>query len=68
MREAGGYAKDAAPFSEFIWADYFRRRIKRSRLDENYEGSVAKALIMAHAHQASFMPGWCGPDHVISAP
>lgn len=68
VREAGGYAKDTTPFSEFIWADYFRRRIKRSRLEENYEGSVAKAMLMARAPEASFMPGWCGPDHVVSAP
>ena len=66
VREAGGYAKDTTTFSEFIWADYFRRRIKRSRLEENYEGSVTKALLMAHAQAADFMPGWCGPDHSIS--
>ena len=28
VREAGGFAKETTPFSEFIWADYFRRRIK----------------------------------------
>ena len=67
VREAGGYAKDATPFSEFIWADYFRRRIKRARLDDHYERSIAKAVELAHAHEAEFMPGWCGPDHVISA-
>jgi len=68
VREAGGYAKETTPFSEFIWADYFRRRIKRSRLEEDYEGAVAKAMLLARAHDASFMPGWCGPDHVSSAP
>ncbi|WP_293945167.1 ParB-like protein [Sphingomonas sp.] len=67
VREAGGYAKDVTPFSEFIWADYFRRRLKRPQLEAHYERAVAKALLLARAHEASFMPGWCGPDHVTSS-
>jgi hypothetical protein len=64
VREAGGYAKDATPFSEFIWADYFRRRLKWPLVDQHYERSVAKAMLLARAREASFMPGWSGPDHV----
>ena len=30
LRRAGGFAKDITPFSEFIWADYLRRRVKPS--------------------------------------
>jgi Putative ParB-like nuclease len=29
LRLAGGYAKDTTPFSEFLWADFVRRRMKR---------------------------------------
>src|SRR5262249_20861564 len=29
LRRAGGFAKDTTPFSEFMWADFLRRRIKR---------------------------------------
>ena len=29
LRRAGGYAKDTTPFSEFLWADFLRRRMKR---------------------------------------
>lgn len=68
VREAGGFAKDTTPFSEFIWADYFRRRLKRARLEDDYESSVAKALLLARAHEAEFMPGWCGPDQIVSGP
>ena len=28
LRRVGGFAKDSTPFSEFVWADFFRRRIK----------------------------------------
>ena len=67
MRESGGYAKDTTPFSEFIWADYFRRRIKRAKIDKHYDNTVLHALTLARAHEASFMPGWCGEDHKITA-
>ena len=29
LRRAGGYAKDTTPFSEFLWADFLRRRLSR---------------------------------------
>ncbi len=35
LRYAGGFAKDSTPFAEFLWADFFRPRIKAKtiRLD-----------------------------------
>lgn len=60
VREAGGYAKETIPFSEFIWADYFRRRIKPHRLDKKYDETVRAAVSLARSPDASFMPGWCG--------
>src|SRR5262252_6164725 len=32
LRRAGGFAKDTTPFSEFLWADFLRRREKRNQL------------------------------------
>ncbi len=28
LRRAGGFAKDTTPFSEFLWADFLRRRVQ----------------------------------------
>ena len=64
VREAGGYAKETIAFSEFIWADYFRRRIKPSHVKTKFEQTVSAALSLARSHEASFMPGWCGEDHI----
>ena len=30
LRRVAGFAKDTTPFSEFLWADFLRRRMKRS--------------------------------------
>jgi hypothetical protein len=60
LRQAGGYAKDATPFSEFIWADFLRRRIKRKAVEKNFPSALRKALTLAKAEAASYLPGWCG--------
>jgi hypothetical protein len=60
LRRAGGYAKDTTPFSEFMWADFLRRRIKRKAVDHDFEASVVEALRLARSGDAKYLPGWCG--------
>ncbi len=62
LRRAGGYAKDETPFSEFIWADFLRRRLKRKAVEKNYTDALGKALILAKSGNADYLPGWCGPS------
>jgi hypothetical protein len=33
LRRSGGLAKDTTPFSEFLWADFLRRRVKRQTVE-----------------------------------
>jgi hypothetical protein len=61
LRRAGGFAKDTTPFSEFLWADFLRRRVKRETVDAHFEHALGKALELAKEEQASYLPGWCGP-------
>ena len=61
LRKAGGFAKDTTPFSEFLWADFLRRRIKRKAVDSDFEKAMDKALKLAKSLEADFLPGWCGP-------
>ena len=61
LRRAGGFAKDTTPFSEFLWADFLRRRIKRSRVQENFTAALESALKLARSEDADYLPGWCGP-------
>jgi len=59
VREAGGYAKDATPYAEFLWADFLRPRIK---LKNKQPGGRAlkQALALAHTHETAYLPGWSG--------
>jgi hypothetical protein len=61
LRRAGGFAKDTMPFSEFLWADFLRRNMKRKAVDANFERAIAKALQLAKSKDADYLPGWCGP-------
>jgi len=61
LRRSGGFAKDTTPFSEFLWADFLRRRIKRKIVETDFSGAMEQALHLAKSSDADFLPGWCGP-------
>jgi hypothetical protein len=61
LRRAGGYAKDDTPYSEFLWADFLRRRVSLRLVTKNFETAVEKALRVARDGAASYLPGWAGP-------
>jgi hypothetical protein len=61
LRRSGGYAKDTTPFSEFLWADFLRRRIKQKRVEADFAEALDEALRLAKSADADFLPGWCGP-------
>lgn len=58
---AGGCPKDTAPFSEFPWADFLRRRIKRKQVEAEIDQALEQALRLAKSMDASCLPGWRGP-------
>ena len=61
LRRAGGFAKETAPFSEFIWADFLRRRVKQRVVEEDFARAMEMALKLAESTDANHLPGWCGP-------
>jgi hypothetical protein len=62
LRHAGGFAKDTTPFSEFLWADFLRRRMKRKLIERDFDRAMDKALALAKSTDADYLPGWCGPS------
>jgi hypothetical protein len=60
LRHIGGYAKDTTPFSEFLWADFLRRKLTRKEVDADFDGALEKALKFAKSEKADYLPGWCG--------
>ena len=60
LRNQGGYAKDAQPYAEFVWADFLRERIAKKAIKKDFKAAVAKAMDLAKSKDASYLPGWCG--------
>jgi hypothetical protein len=63
LRRAGGFAKDTTPFSEFLWADFLRRRLSRHLVKRKFTRALTEAAMLAKTLDAGYLPGWCGPSH-----
>jgi hypothetical protein len=61
LRRAGGFAKDTTPFSEFLWADFLRRRIRRKLVKLDFDRAIVAAMKLSKSQEAIYLPGWCGP-------
>ena len=61
LRRAGGFAKEVTPFSEFLWADFLRRNLKRRAVEQDFDAALKEARALARSKDAGYLPGWCGP-------
>ena len=57
VREAGGYNKTLAPFSEFAWANFFRARIPDCLLSRDFELAHEKGMRLARSNSSRHLPG-----------
>jgi hypothetical protein len=62
VRLKGGYAKSDIPFAEFLWADFFRRRIALGKRDAITQSVRSEALALAATPTAKHLPGWSGTE------
>jgi len=60
VEKLGGYAKTSMAYAEFLWADYFRERIRIDDTREGWENAVAAAMALTHEKDAQSLPGWSG--------
>lgn len=58
----GGCAKSSKPFSEFLWADFLRRRIDRELAVSDFDKAVGRALKLARSEESKSLPGWVGSN------
>lgn len=52
VRREGGWEKTGQPFSDFRWADQFRRRIALGRGEKAFQAAVAEALKLVRSDGA----------------
>ena len=63
VRMAGGVAKEQTPFAEFLWADFFRRRISAKLLKLDPDTALTDAFLLVHDNAARHLPGWTASVH-----
>src|SRR5450755_1639458 len=56
VRLAGGYAKDQAPFSEFLWADFFRLQISARLIANQQFRATSAGVKLARSKEARYLP------------
>src|SRR5262249_55595772 len=62
VRDAGGHARPGTAFAEFLWAAFFRPRVRIRAGREGFETAVQIALRFAHEPEARRLPGFI-PEH-----
>jgi hypothetical protein len=60
VRNAGGFAKDQAPFVEFLWADFFRPRVAARAIKKDPLKAAREGVRLAQSSEARYLPGWSG--------
>lgn len=62
VRRAGGFAKSPTPYTEFLWADFFRDGVRRKLVEDKFHKAIEKAAILARSQSARHLPGWAGNE------
>lgn len=60
VREAGGFRKTRAPYSEFRWAEFFRTTIPKRLVTECYDEAIILGRKLARSAAAAGLPGYVG--------
>ncbi len=58
VRDRGGFQRTTISFSEFQWANFFRKRIAIGPNPEDFNKAVEAALRLSHTAEAKGLPGF----------
>ena len=58
VRREDEYPKDTTPFSEFLWADFLRRRISRAEFERDAAAALQLARKLVRRPEAAYLPDW----------
>ncbi|MGZ3653199.1 MAG: ParB-like protein [Bdellovibrionota bacterium] len=60
VRRKGGFHKSPTPYSEFLWAQFFRNRIGFTNSEKGLRKILPEALRLARTARAKKLPGFIG--------
>jgi hypothetical protein len=65
LRRSGGFAKDTTPFSEFLWADFLRRRDKHETVEADFKHASRKPWNWPKMRRRAIFPAGVVPSSMI---
>lgn len=60
VKQAGGFTQTPTPFMEFVWADFFRKKIKQKLVEKDFDAALDMAIRIAKTPSAKHLPGYKG--------
>lgn len=66
-RGQGAFLKTDKPFAEFFWADYYRTRVSRELVENDFEAAVKEAVQVSKSIEAKSLPGYKGKGSCFEA-
>ncbi len=58
VRKAGAYDETSVPHADFMWANFFRSRMEKAEIQEDFDQAVTSAVALAHSKEAKHLPGY----------
>ncbi|MBL7558110.1 MAG: hypothetical protein JNM24_19930 [Bdellovibrionaceae bacterium] len=60
VKQAGAFVQTQTPFMEFVWADFFRKKISQKMIDKDFDKALDMAIKIAKSPAAKHLPGYKG--------
>ncbi len=61
VRKRAGFERSPASYSEFQWANFFRKRVPLGKGEEGFQQAIETALRLSHSAEAKDLPGYEPP-------
>ena len=58
VRQHGGFTKSQTPFTEFLWADFYRSRIALKLVKKDFDKALRAAMKLSSSPDAEPLPGY----------
>ena len=60
QKQTGAYADSNAPYASFLWANFFRARVSRATVENDFARALKDGAILARSSEAKDLPGYLG--------
>ncbi len=60
QKQTGAYEDTNSPYASFLWANFFRTRVSRQIVKDNFSRAIEEGAVLARSSEAKDLPGYLG--------